>query len=341
MKLELQGLSELASVLQSKNNIVITAHQNPDGDAVGSAMGLYHALKNMGKNPVVLFPDPFPPFYSWVDHALQSTFYSRHHPEGDKILQQAEIIFCLDYNEPSRTGEKMGNSIRNSPAYKIMIDHHPSPADFCNFTVSFIEDSSTCQLVYRFLHTLNLQQYINQHAADALYMGIMTDTGSFRYPATSALTHRIAADLIEKGARNSAIHEKVYDNNTEWRLRLTGFALSEKLTVLPEHHVAYFILTKKELEKYHFQSGDTEGLVNYGLSIQGIQLAAIFMEKDNEVKISFRSHGNVPANLLMSANFSGGGHKNAAGGKSFTSMDETIGTFLSIIPGFMKEHANK
>ncbi|MFI5204122.1 MAG: bifunctional oligoribonuclease/PAP phosphatase NrnA [Flavobacteriales bacterium] len=341
MKLDVHGLNEFISVLQSKKNIVITAHQNPDGDAVGSAMGLYHALKKMGKNPVVLFPDPFPVFYSWVDSALQSTFYSKNHPVGDELLKQADIIFCLDYNEPSRTGEKMGASIRASSAYKVMIDHHPHPSDFCNLMVSFTTDCSTCQLVYRFLYTLNLQQHINQQAADALYLGIMTDTGSFRYPATSALTHRIIAELIDKGARNAAIHEIVYDNNTEWRLRLTGFALSQKLKVLPEHHTAYFVLTKQELEEYHFQSGDTEGLVNYGLSIQGIQLAAIFMEKDNEVKISFRSHGDVPANLLMSANFSGGGHKNAAGGKSFSSLDETIGTFLSIIPGFMKEHASK
>lgn len=333
--------SEEEAILEriaSSSKIVITSHQNPDGDAVGSLLGLFHILSTKGKNCTCLLPDRFTSFLNWMPGTDQIQFFDEDKVNGKKLLTDADLIFVLDYNAPSRVGQEMGAVLAQAPASKIMIDHHPQPDPFCTHTFSYTTECSTAQMVYRFAATLGYTQFINKDAATCLYTGIMTDTGSFRFPATTALTHYIIAQLIECGAENAAIHNAVYDTNTADRLRLLGYTLSSKLVVLPEHKVAYMSLIKDELEKFQHQKGDTEGFVNYGLSINGVLFAAIFMEKDDQIKISFRSKGKVPVNEFMSANFSGGGHLNAAGGRSNDSMDVTIQRFLSLIPDFMKKH---
>lgn len=316
-------------------NIVITAHQNPDGDALGSSLGLYHILKAAGKNCVCLLPDAFPRFLTWMPGINDIVIFESDKEKANALLNNANLIFCLDYNAPDRTGTAMGEAIKAAKGYKIMIDHHPDPQAFCDLTINEPADCSTAQLLYRFIATLGYENQIQKNAATCLYTGIMTDTGSFRYPSTTAVTHYVVGKLIEAGADNGQIHINVYDTNTESKLRLTGYALTQKLVVLKEHATAYFVLTIKELKDFNYQKGDTEGLVNYGLSLEGIKMAAIFMETEDLVKISFRSKGNVPVNEFMSKNFSGGGHKNAAGGRSNKGLDVTIQHFLSLIPSFM------
>lgn len=318
--------------------IVITAHQNPDGDAVGSLLGLMHILKFANKNCVCVLPDRFPDFLKWMPGTDQIIFFDESTEKATELLNTANLIFCLDYNGADRTGKEMGPVLKSAKGFKIMIDHHPMPEDFCNLTINQPDDCSTCQLIYRFIATLGYENHIGKEAATCLYTGIVTDTGSFRYPSTKAITHQIAGKLIGAGANNGEIHILLFDTNTESRLRLTGFALTQKLVVLKEHATAYFVLTEKELADHNYAKGDTEGLVNYGLSIGGIKFAAIFMETDKLIKISFRSKGNVPVNEFMSQHFSGGGHKNAAGGRSNKSLDVTIQEFLSLIPSFMNQY---
>lgn len=338
LPLKPQETGLLLEQLLSAKHIVITSHQNPDGDAVGSALGLYHILTAMGKTCTPLLPDKNPPFLNWMPGLEHLVFFDTQKPEAENILQQADLIFCLDYNAPERTGKEMGEALKKAKGFKVMIDHHPEPHAFCQVTINYPQDCSTCQLVYRTILTLDLQQHVNAAAATALYTGIMTDTGSFRYPSTTAATHHIVARLIDAGANNGQIHINTFDTNTESRLRLMGYVLSQKLVILPEYGTAYMSLTEQELTQFNYQKGDTEGFVNYGLSLEGIKLAAIFMEKDGLVKISFRSKGNVPVNEFMASNFSGGGHKNAAGGRSIDSLDVTIKRFLSLIPGFMQQY---
>lgn len=334
-------ITQMLEEIGEAESIVITAHQNPDGDAVGSALALYHILRFAGKNCVCVLPDRAPDFLSWMPGFDTLLYFDAHKEEATALLKNANVIFCLDYNSPERLGREMGEVMRHTAGYKIMIDHHPQPEMFCQATINYPADCSTCQLIYRFVCTIGYENHVGSEAADCLYTGIMTDTGSFRYPATTALTHFIVAKLIEAGANNVKVHNSVFDANTESRLRLMGYALSEKLVILPQFHTAYISLTEAELQKFNYQKGDTEGLVNYGLSMAGIQFAAIFMEKDGQVKLSFRSKGDVPVNTFMQQNFSGGGHKNAAGGRSNATMDVTIQKFLSLIPGFMKAHVHE
>lgn len=341
LPLQPTDITNLLEQIGEADLIAITAHQNPDGDAVGSVLGLFHALKFAGKNCVCILPDRYPDFLAWMPGTQDIILFDEQKEKATVILNTANLVFCLDYNAPERTGKEMGEVLQKAPGFKVMIDHHPEPKDFCNITINYPQDCSTCQLIYRVIHTIGYTGHIQAPSATCLYTGIMTDTGSFRYPSTTAVTHYIVARLIEAGAPNSKIHEQVGDSNTEGRLRLVGFALSQKLVVLPQHATAYLSLTEKELEQFNYQKGDTEGLVNYGLSIKGIQMAAIFMEKDGMVKISFRSKGNVPVNTFMSTHFSGGGHKNAAGGRSHESLDVTIRKFLSLIPELMQPYLHE
>lgn len=324
--------------IKKANSIVITAHQNPDGDAVGSILGLMHTLKLENKNCVCILPDRCPDFLKWMPGTDQIIFFDEETKKASELLNTADLIFCLDYNCTERTGKEMSEVLRNTKGFKIMIDHHPLPESFCNITISQTNDCSTCQLVYKFIYTLGFQNNVGKDAATCLYVGIMTDTGSFKYPSTKAITHYIIAHLIEAGADNGQIHIDTFDNDSESRLRLTGYALSQKLVVLKDNATAYFVLTEKELQDFNYQKGDTEGLVNYGLSIEGIKFAAIFMETPGLIKISFRSKGDVPVNEFMGQHFSGGGHKNAAGGRSNKSLDVTIKHFLSLIPAFMDQY---
>jgi phosphoesterase RecJ-like protein len=321
--------------ISNAHAIVITAHKSPDGDSIGSSMALFHLLQKWNKNVSVVHPDPAPEFLHWVPNQEVIVNFENQAEKATELLQAADLIFCLDYNEPSRVGKDMQEVLVQSNAVKVMIDHHLHPADFCDFTLSETSACSTCELLFQWLKAIQRENEIDETIGKCLYLGIMTDTGSFRFPSVSSGTHEIAAFLIEKGVKHFEIHEAVFDTNTIDRIRLKGYALSEKLVLIPGIPVAYASLSEEELNRFNYQKGDTEGLVNQILGIQGIKMAVFFAEKDEKVKISFRSKGEYVVNQLANDHFEGGGHAYASGGISFVSLDETIAKFVTNVKNYI------
>lgn len=318
--------------LQKPRQIVITTHFKPDGDALGSSLALYHWLNDQGHNVNVVVPSDFPYFLDWLPGRERILIYTQDLENANKLVADAELIFCLDFNGLSRTNE-MAPAIAAAKGIKVMIDHHLEPENFDDYRFWDSTAAATAQLVYHFIaNEMDDANSITPEIATCLYTGIMTDTGSFRFRTTSADIHRIVADLIERGAENWKIHELIYNSNTERRLRFLGFCLANRLTVLPEYNTAYFAITKADLEQFGILTGDTEGLVNYALSIQGIRLAALIIERKDTIKMSFRSIGNFPCNEFSRNHFNGGGHLNAAGGHSDETMEKTIEKFNRILP---------
>ena len=328
----------LTNFLETPKQIAIIPHRNPDGDALGSTLGLYHVLKQLNHNVKVISPNEFPDFISWLPGADEVLIFERNHETCKKFLQNSNLIFTLDFNALHRTGEQMGTFLSTLSADFVMIDHHQMPDDYAKITVSDTSFGSTCELLYRFLQQLSLQKYINKDVATCIYTGIVTDSGSFKFTKTTGNTHRVVADLIDLGIDNPGIHNNLFSTSSYNRLQLLGRAL-EKLKVFPEHKTAYTWLSQKDLYEFNFQKGDTEGIVNYGLSINGIDLAAIFIENKDEgiIKISFRSEGSFDVNEFSRNYFNGGGHINAAGGKSFDSMQETLSKFETILKEINKQ----
>lgn len=327
--------SGIFQAITNAHSIVITAHRSPDGDSIGSSMALYHLLKKWQKNVTVVHPDPAPEFLHWVPSQEVIIDFENQAEKASELLLAADLIFCLDYNEPSRVGKDMQEVLVQSKAVKVMIDHHLHPADFCDFTLSETSACSTCELLFQWLKAIQKENEIDAVIGQCLYLGIMTDTGSFRFPSVSSGTHEIAAFLIEKGVKHFEIHEAVFDTNTIDRIRLKGYALSEKLVLIPGIPVAYASLSEEELNRFNYQKGDTEGLVNQILGIQGIKMAVFFAEKDGKVKISFRSKGECVVNQLANDHFEGGGHAYASGGISFVSLDETITKFVTNVKNYV------
>lgn len=329
-------LNEIAALLSQPKRICIVPHHKPDGDALGASLAMYQLLIQMKHDVKVVSPSDFPDFLHWMPGSRRVIDFLNNQKASIDALKNAELIFCLDFNEAGRT-EKMKVVLLQTTAKKILIDHHLSPQPFCDFTFSFPDACATCELVYYFICQSGLQKFLNTQVAECLYAGIMTDSGSFRFPSMKAETHRVIADLMEAGALNYRIHENVYDNFSLERTRFLGYCLSEKLVVLPEFRTAYFYVTKEELTRFHHQSGDTEGIVNYGLSIKGIVLSAFFCEKDDIIKISFRSKDLFSVKDLASEHFNGGGHMNAAGGRSDGTLTETVKKFESLLPLYKNE----
>ncbi|KJD33713.1 exopolyphosphatase [Tamlana sedimentorum] len=332
-------LTHIKHLFSTPKKIIIVAHKNPDGDAIGSSLGLFHYLKKINHEVQVIMPNDYPEFLKWIPGNDTILKYEESVEACDSYINNADIIFTLDFNAFHRTGN-MEEALTNSSAIKIMIDHHQSPDTYSNFTYSDVNMSSTCEMVYNYINMLGHENYIDTNVATCLYVGIMTDTGSFRFPSTTGKTHQIIASLIEKGANNSQIHNNIYDTNSYDRLQLLGCALNN-LRVIPESRTAYITLSQEELNRYNFKKGFTEGFVNYGLSLQGIVLAAIFIEDKHEgiIKISLRSKGNFSVNLMSREHFNGGGHTNAAGGRSTLTLTETVENFISILPNY--KHALK
>ncbi len=326
-------MSELKEFLSTPKKIVITTHYRPDGDAMGSSLGLSNYLKLKGHTVTVVTPSEYPDFLAWLPGNKFVIDFEKNTDEAKKVVAASDIIFCLDFNWLNRL-EKFEESVRSSKAIKVLIDHHLEPESAFRYSFSYPEACSTCELIYQFIAALGDKQMINREIAECIYTGIMTDTNSFRFASMKSDTHRIIADLMDAGAENDRIHENVYDTYLESRLRLLGYALKEKLQVLHEFNTAYIALSQAELEGFNFKTGDTEGLVNYALSIKGIRLAAFFSEKNGLIKISFRSKGDFSVKELSGKYFEGGGHKNASGGKSDLSLDETVKKFLSILPEY-------
>ncbi|WCT11787.1 DHH family phosphoesterase [Mucilaginibacter jinjuensis] len=327
-------IASLAALLEQPKKIVITTHHKPDGDALGSSLGLYNYLIQRGHHAKVITPTDYPQYFDWMPGNEEVIIYTDTVEQSNQLIAEAELIFCLDFNALGRINE-MGEQVQNSGAYKIMIDHHLEPQDFDDYRYWNINACATAQLVYDFIATeLNDKALVNKDVATCLYTGIMTDSGSFRLPNTTAAVHRVVADLIDAGAVNWRIHELVYDSATENRLRFLGHCLANKLVVLPEFNTAYISVTQDELKKYDINTGDTEGIVNYALSISGIKLAAFMVQRKDKVKLSLRSRGEFPANEICKKYFNGGGHRNAAGGASDEPLETVIEQFKALLPNY-------
>lgn len=335
----MKSISEIYSQLTVPKCIAITMHQKPDPDAMGSALGLYHFLLQFGHTVTVVSPTNWADFLDWMpanDKVLDYENYKQKE-KADTSLINADWLFCLDFNTISRT-RNMAPTIKNLSCTKILIDHHQQPeVESFDYGVSDVTKSSTCEMVYDFIIESGHPDKINIETAECLYAGVMGDTGSFRYPSASASLHRMVATLKDKGLLHTPIHDNVYDNYLENRLRFIGHVLQNRMEIMYEYNAALIAIPKNDLIKYEIKTGDTEGLVNYPLSIQGIKLAAIVIDRDEERKWSFRSKGDIDVNTFARENFSGGGHFNASGGRTYDSLEKTVQKFKLAI----KENASQ
>lgn len=314
---------------------VITTHHKPDGDAMGSSLGLYLFLKGIMKVQVIT-PTDYPDFLNWLPGNADVMIYEGNETAANKLVNDADLVFCLDFNRLSRINE-LGDVVRSSPAKKILIDHHQDPENFEDYTYWDNECSSTSELVFHFIKNYFGQHLITPEIATCLYCGMMTDTGNFQYGNTSASTHRTAADLIDAGVEHTKIHERIYDVFTPDRSKLFGYCLYEKLEIIPELRAALIYLSREELQKFNVVTGDTEGLVNLGLGIKGIILSVLIIDRTKLVKMSFRSKGNFAVNEYAEKYFHGGGHKNAAGGQSDDTLENTVQKFRDTIKLYSAE----
>lgn len=321
----------IQNLLATPKRIAIIPHRSPDGDAMGSTLALYHFLLKLNHKPIVISPNNFPNFLAWLPSSETVLIYENDKENCAKTLNEAELVFTLDFNALHRTGE-MEQVLNKLSVPMIMIDHHQKPDTYATYTYSDTAIGSTCEMIYNFISFLDKKELIDKTIATCIYTGITTDSGSFRFPSTTSTTHRIVAELIDLGINNSEIHNLLFDDNSYNRLQLLGRAL-QNMKVFPEYKTSYISLSQKELNEFHYEKGDTEGIVNYGLTIKGILFAAIFIEHKDEniIKISFRSQGSFDVNQFARENFSGGGHINAAGGKSYESMRATLNKFEDLI----------
>ena len=333
-----EDFQSIKQILSKPKKIVIITHRNPDGDAYGSSLALYLYLLKFDHLVSVVSPNDCPNFLKWLPKENEIIIFENDVKKGAKIIEEAEIIFTLDFNAFHRVGEKMQRVLEKVNPIFVMIDHHQQPDDFAKFTYVDPEICSTSQMIFQFLDKLDHLNFIDKDIATCMYTGILTDTGSFRFPATTSETHRIVAHLLDKGANNSEIYNQIHDVNTFNRMQLLGKAL-QNLKIIDEYHTAYITLSQSELNKFKFQKGDTEGFVNYALSLKNVIFAAIFIEdrKQGIIKISFRSVGNFSVNDFSRNYFNGGGHINAAGGRSEESLKNTVARFLDILPSFKNE----
>ncbi|MGB7392796.1 MAG: DHH family phosphoesterase [Pricia sp.] len=332
-----EDIQAVQQLLSEPQKIVIVPHKNPDGDAIGSTLALWHYLRNRGQEAAVIVPNDYPKFLKWMAGNDEILNFERENAQAKAKIEAASVIFTLDFNHLGRVGS-MEKSLREASASFIMIDHHQEPSDYAKVMYSDVAMSSTCEMVYHFIEYLGDTDAITPEMAGCMYTGIMTDTGSFKFSATTATTHRVAAALIEKGAEGTEIHHKVFDTNTPGRLHLLGTALNN-MVILEEFKTAYITLSQAELDAHAYQKGDTEGFVNYGLTLEGIIFAAIFIENKEEgiIKISFRSVVDFSVNEFARKYFEGGGHNNAAGGKSEASMQETASRFELLLEDYKED----
>ena len=330
-----QELKQLKEDLSVPKKIIITTHKGPDGDAMGSSLALASYLKNKGHIVHVITPNEYPTFLNWMYGNSDVIRFTENENEAKILVQEANLIFCLDFNTLHRI-DTFAPIVEASKAKKILIDHHQQPDEF-DFNFSDPTACSTAQMIFEFIEMMGDVSMIDQNIAECIYAGMMTDTGNFRFPSVKAKTHYIVAQLIEKGARNHWVYDQIHDNNSIDRIKLLGYCLSEKLEVIPDYGTAIISLSAKELKRYNFQKGDTEGVVNYALSIEGVNIAAFFVERDGIIKISFRSKGDFSVNQLARDHFYGGGHINAAGGAFGTNINEAINKFKQVLPNYFNQ----
>ena len=323
-------INNIKKALATAEKIVITSHKNPDGDAVGSILALFHFLRLLNYEVHAILPNNYPDFLSWLDENDDIRIFSKNREICRELIINADVIFCLDLNALSRLDE-MEEPVRQSAGIRIMIDHHPFPAPDFTHIISTTNTSSTAELIYQFISKLNASITINKSIAEAIYVGIMTDTGSFSFSCNFEQTYLVVANLIKSGIDVAKIHQLVYDTYSEDRMKLLGYCLSQRLEVINDLSTAYIYLTKDDLKMFNYRMGDTEGVVNYALALKGINLAILLTERNGYIRMSFRSKGNFSVNELARIHFDGGGHKNAAGGNSYFPMNETINNLLEIL----------
>lgn len=337
-------IEKLRKLLDASDRIVITCHLTPDGDAIGSSLGLAHVLSALGKRVMVVTPDAVPKHLRFLPGVRDTLAFSSYEEYGAKLLRDADLIFCLDYNEPKRV-DRMERALVSSKAPKVLIDHHLNPGDFTEVKISHPESSSTSMLVFRVICRLELFDKIDRAAAECIYCGMMTDTGNFSYNSNEPDLYTVIAELLRKGIDKDAIYTRAMNTKSLSAMRLNGYAVGEKMELFPEHGCALIQLTAYELKRFGYERGDTEGLVNQPLALPQVQWSVYLREDPEQIKVSMRSKGNFPVNRVCSEQFGGGGHLNAAGGEFKGTMEECVARLkesMSQYDGFLpKETAKK
>lgn len=333
----MQAIEGIFGELSNPKKVVITMHQKPDGDAMGSSLGLFHILIQLGHQVTVISPTNWASFLNWLPGCKAVIDYEKNKERSGALIAEADWIFCLDFNTLSRT-KNMEQSLLAATGQRVLIDHHQQPqTEVFAYGVSDTSKSSTAEMVYDFIIASGNGELITTEAAECIYAGVMTDSGSFRFPSTTANVHKLVAFLKEKGLQHSKVHEAIYDNFSENRLRFIGNVLLNRLQIFYEYNTALIAIPQADLIKYDIKTGDTEGLVNYPLSIEGIKLAAIIIDRGEERKCSFRSKGNFDVNTFGRTYFNGGGHFNAAGGQTLQTLEEAVELFITA----MKENKDQ
>ncbi len=338
-KFDTETLKKVNQLLEVPSEIVITSHYNPDGDALGSSLAMCNYLQQKGHKVSLILPNDFPDFLGWMPGIENAVIYFHKSKGADKLIAKASIIFCLDYNAIPRVN-LFADQLFKAKGIKILIDHHLQPEDHFDYSFSVIKTSSTSELVFDFIEASGDYSMLNKEIAVCLYVGIMTDTGSFSFACNYPHTYEVVSKLVQKGVDTERVHRLVYDTYSEGRMRLLGFCLSERMVVLHELSTAYIWLKKSDLQRFGFKPGDTEGVVNYALSIKDISFAALFTEKSDRIRISFRSKGDFSVNNFAREHYEGGGHRNAAGGDAFVSMEQTLSKFEGLLLLYKDELLN-
>jgi len=328
--LTISKISEFQQKLKESKKIAVCTHFNPDGDAIGSMLALSSYFKSQGFEIKCITPSSMPEFYKWMPGATEIINAQKQFKETKKIIQETDILFLVDMNSEHRSGIDLENILLTTPAYKILIDHHPNPTANCDIIYSNINTSSTCENIYRFLAEITDKPFLNRELGTCIYTGIITDTGSLSYMCNNAETYLLLAQLMELGVNGENIHREIYDNYSENRIRLLGLSLN-KLKVFPELGTSYMYLTKEEMKQNNFKDGDTEGFVNFGISLKGIFFTAFFTEREKRIRLSFRSKGNFNVNQFAQTYFQGGGHRNAAASYYYDTLENAIRYFEEII----------
>ncbi|MDR2498425.1 MAG: bifunctional oligoribonuclease/PAP phosphatase NrnA [Tannerellaceae bacterium] len=313
--------------IEKGSSFAIVIHSAPDGDAIGSSLGLFHFLGTLGKDKVhVIAPNDFPAYYKWLSGSRDIVMHDRYPDFAEHLIRDADVVFCLDFNEPRRVG-KLASALVATEARRVMIDHHLNPEDFCRVTMSYPQISSTSEMIFRLICRMGMYDLLSKPAAEAIYTGMMSDTGAFTFNSNHPEIYTIIENLIRKGIDKDQIYRRVNQVYSENRMRMMGYVLYEKMKIYPKSHTALITLTQQDLRRFRYTTGDTEGFVNMPLSIDGIIFSAFLREDPENIKVSLRSSGNFPCNEFAATGFNGGGHKNAAGGEFKGTMQDAIALF--------------
>jgi phosphoesterase RecJ-like protein len=328
-------IRQVRHLLETSDKIVITCHVSPDGDAIGSSLGLWHVLNSIGKHATVITPDAPPRSLMFLPGAKEILPYNRHTEYANRLLREAQLVFCLDFNVAARL-DRLEPAVTASPAAKVMIDHHTQPGDFANVVISHPEQSSTSILLFRVLCRLELFDVIDRNAAECIYTGMMTDTGNFSYNSNDPDLYTVVAELLRKGINKDRLYTLACNTTSENALRLNGYAINEKMEIFERHQAALICLTSEELTQFSYEKGDSEGLVNKPLAIPTVTWSIYLRQDPDKVKVSMRSKGDFPVNKVCADHFGGGGHVNASGGEFYGSMQECVALLQRVMPDYDK-----